>query len=109
MEIDFIGAAAAFAAGVLISFCNYKISQHFLKKRPDRLSLVSLIRQPVQILYIVALFFGAKYTPWDRTFLLIGGALGITLPMLIFTSRLLKVSKSESCTEANGKEGEGNG
>lgn len=109
MENDFIGAAAAFAAGVLISFCNYKISQYFLKKRPDRLSLASVLRQPIQVLYIVALFFGAKYTPWDKTFVLIGGALGITLPMLIFTSRLLKVNKSESCPETNGKEGEENG
>ncbi len=109
MENDFIGAAAAFAAGVLISFCNYKISEYFLKNCPDKFSFVSVVRQLIQVLFIVALFFGAKYTPWDRTFVLLGGALGITIPMLIFTSRLLKTNKSVSKTEKTEKEGDENG
>ncbi|MBE6790018.1 MAG: hypothetical protein E7535_02370 [Ruminococcaceae bacterium] len=108
MISDLSGAALAFVLGLGICFGNYKLSDFFLKKQPDKFSYVSLIRQAVQVVYIVALFFAAKHTPWDRTYLLIGGALGVTLPMLYFTTRLLKTNNSVKA-QTGKKEGEENG
>lgn len=95
-DSNLTGAAAAFLLGVLICFGNYIISGYFLKKHKEKYHFVSFIRQPIQILYIVAAFFLAPYTPWDRTYLLIGASLGVTLPMFIFTYRLLKANKKEN-------------
>lgn len=90
MENDFLGAALAFAAGVVISFGNYKLSEYFLIRFRNRYSAVSLIRQFVNVAYVLLIFFLAAYTPWDRTYLLIGGVLGITLPTVLSTYKLIK-------------------
>lgn len=104
MKNPVIGAVIAFVLGAAISFLNYKLSGYFLKTKPEKFSSVSFIRQAVQVLYIVLLFFAAKYTPWDRTYLLIGGALGITLPMFFFTFRLLGENKKNTSDIKEGKE-----
>lgn len=112
MESDFFGAALAFIVGVIICFGNFKLSEYFLKSRQDKYSYVSVIRQIVQVAYILVLFFTAKYTPWDRTYILIGGVLGITLPMFFFTYRLLKTNNSVNPRQeekTDTKEGENNG
>ena len=96
MNSNITGAVLAFAIGAVICFAGFKLSQYFIKKHPDKLSSASMLKQVFQVLYIVLLFFLSGYTPWDRTYLLVGGALGITLPMLIFTALLLKVNKSSS-------------
>lgn len=96
MENDIIGAVGAFLIGAFICFGNFKLSEYFLKHRPEKFSLVSVLRQVIQVAYILILFFTAKYTPWDRTFVLIGGALGVTLPMFLFTYKLLKANKNNT-------------
>ena len=95
MNSNFVGALIAFAAGALICFGNYLLSEYFLKHKKDKFSAVSLIRQVIQVGYLLAAFFLAGYTPWDRTYLLIGAALGVTLPMLISTYKLLKTNSSD--------------
>lgn len=112
MNPDLFGAIGAFIIGLVLSFLNYKISEYFLKSRQNMFSYVSVIRQAVQVAYVLILFFAAKYTPWDRTYLLIGGVLGITLPMFFFTYRLLKTNssmKTEQEDQQKIKEGEKNG
>lgn len=96
MNSDFIGAILAFAAGVIICFGNFRLSEYFLKHRPEKYSSVSVLRQIIQVAYILVLFFTAKYTPWNRSFVLIGGALGVTLPMFVFTYRLLKTNNDRT-------------
>ncbi|MBR3767756.1 MAG: hypothetical protein IKL10_05905 [Clostridia bacterium] len=96
MENDFVGVILAFIIGAMICFANFKLSEYFLKKHTEHFSKISFLRQIIQVLYILVLFFIAKYTPWDRTFVLIGGALGVTLPMFIFTYKLLKTNKTVS-------------
>lgn len=103
MDNDFAGAVIAFVTGALICFGNYKLSDYFLKSKPDKFSLISVVRQIVQITYIVILFFAAKYTPWDRTYILIGGVLGITLPMFYFTFRLVKTANGSKKEEKEEK------
>ncbi len=96
MGNNFVGAFLFFIIGAVICFVNYRLSDYFLKKHKKIVSAVSLIRQALQVGYIALLFFTADYTPWDKTYVLVGGVLGVTLPMLITTYRLLLTNKSES-------------
>lgn len=40
--------------------------------------------------YLALLYFAAPYTPWDGIWLLAGGALGLTIPLFLFTFLLLQ-------------------
>lgn len=91
--IDFLGAAAAFAVGLLISALNYLISKYVLKHHADKFSIVGALRQVIQVAFIVALYFISDYMPFNKWYILIGGVLGITIPMFYFTFKLIKTNK----------------
>ena len=74
---NFFGAALAFCIGAAIAAANYAFSRYILKKDASKYFMAQLISQPVQIAYLVALFFLGPYTPWDRIWLLAGGCSGI--------------------------------
>ncbi len=107
MDNNFIGAILAFILGAVICFGNFKLSEYFLTHHREKFSSVSFIRQLVQVAYILILFFTAKFTPWDRTYILIGGVLGITLPMFLFTYKLLKTNNTASYSEKKGDDTDG--
>ncbi len=104
MENDIIGAVSAFLAGTLICFGNYKLSEYFIRHKPEKYSLVSILTQFIRVSYFLLLYFTADYTPWSKMYILIGGALGVTLPMLLFTHRLIKVNKEGSADKKEKEE-----
>ena len=63
-----------------------------LKKNPDMYAGAQILRQVIQIGYLVLLFTLGGYTPWDPVWLLVGGCLGITVPMIYFTYKLVKLN-----------------
>lgn len=93
------GAAIAFVLGVLIAAANFFFSQHMLKKHPSNYASTQMVRQLSQIAYLVVLFFVGPYTPWNRNWMLVSGCLGITLPMFIFTWKLVKLNESSKRKE----------
>ncbi len=101
---DLLGAVIAFLLGFGIAAANYALSRRVLKTAPDKFSLTMMARQFVQILFIVLVYFLGQYTPWDRLWLLVGGVLGMTLPMFWFTSKLVKLNDT-----VNGKEDKNDG
>lgn len=101
MEANWVGAALAFAVGVGIAALNYLFSKFILRKHPTQYASATILRQIIQILFLVLLFALGDLTPWNKAWLLVGGVLGITLPMIYFTSRLLKFN--------NGKEDKSDG
>lgn len=98
---NILGAAIAFLLGVGVAAGNYSISRHVLKTKPDKYSLTMVVRQFVQVAFIVLVYVLGQYTPWDRLWLLVGGVLGMTLPMIWFTSRLVKLNDSGKGKEEN--------
>lgn len=94
MQTNLFGAVLAFGVGVLIVATNYKLSQRILAKHTIQHAIMQTVRQWLQIIYLMVLLFAGKYTPWDRGWLLVGGVLGITLPMYWFSYRLLKLNHS---------------
>lgn len=101
---DLLGAAIAFLLGCGIATGNYALSRRVLKTAPNKFSLTMTARQFVQVLFIVLIYFLGQYTPWNRLWLLVGGVLGMTLPMFWFTSKLVKLNDG-----GKGKEEEANG
>lgn len=94
MSADLIGAVLAFLLGVAVAAGNYALSRHVLKTKPERYAMSMMARQFVQVLFIVLVFVLGEYTPWDRLWLLVGGVLGVTLPMFFFTMKLVKLNDS---------------
>lgn len=91
------GASLAFLGGVLIGWLNYLLSGTALKKKPETFSFTFIGRQVLQVGYLVLLYFVAPHTPWSMLTLLLGGALGMTVSLIFFTSRLtgkLKAKKN---------------
>ena len=88
MGNDIIGAVIAFVVGVGISVINYLLSAFVLKKHADKYAFTIVFRQFIQIAYLVVLYIAGGYTPWNVYYLLIGGVLGVTVPMIFFTNKL---------------------
>lgn len=102
MKLDIIAAAVAAAAGVVIAFVNYLLSRQVLLKSPDKYALITVVRQAVQVGFLVAVYFvGKRLTGTDITYLLVGAVLGMTVPMLLFTKKLLALNGTVKGKEVN--------
>ena len=107
LTTDLIYAAVTFSLGTLIAFSGYLIASHTLRKKPELYASSTIIRQIVQVLYFVAVYFIGKKTDANIIYLLVGAASGITLPMFYFTKKLVK---QNDATEKNQiKESDSNG
>lgn len=116
MENPIVGGLLAFAAGFAVSAANFLISRAARRRAACRhakdgaaqtraILYPSLIRQLLCLVFLVALYFAAPYLPWERTPLLIGGALGITLPLIFFTALLLRGDTAEDRHQAEENRG----
>ena len=94
MKANIVGALVAFLLGAVIAWLNYLFSRYVLERHPSRYSWTTMVRQIVQVAYLIVLFFLGVYTPWDRLWILVGGCLGITIPMTYFTYRLVRFNDS---------------
>ena len=105
---DILGAAVTLLVGVGIATLNFYISKYILNKKPDKFAMTTLVRQILNIGYLVAVYMLGDFLPCKLTYLLVGAVVGITLPMFIYTRRLIKLN--ETRLERNLKEeGESDG
>lgn len=107
MNENLVGAIITFALGVGVASLNFLLSKAILTKQPEKYAFSTVLRQIIQILYIVAVYFITPYTPWDLWYLEIGAVLGVTIPMIYFTHKLIKIN--DTIIKSNKKEGEDNG
>ena len=90
--------------GFAVAFLNYIISKKVLIKAADKYAFTTVVRQVIQVLYLVAVyfFFADKATVM---YALIGAAVGMTLPMFYFTKKLVgfndKTGNKDNAKEAN--------
>ncbi len=86
--------------GVGLAFVNDLIARFFMKKGTNGISASFLLRQLICVAYLVILYVIGQKTAYNPFMLLIGGALGVTLPLLYFTPRLLKTAAEYNKKEA---------
>lgn len=105
---DILGAIITFALGVGIATLNYYISKYFLEKNPDKFAMTTVVKQIFNVGYLVAVYMSGDFLPFKLVYMLIGAVLGITLPMFIYTRKLLKLNE-EKRGKSREKEGESDG
>ena len=86
------GLAAAFLGGALVAWLNYLLSRRALRADGGA-AAVSAVRTLCSVGYLAAIYFLAPFTPWERIWMLLGAALGLTVPMAYFTVRLLRETR----------------
>ncbi len=63
-----------------------------------------IIRSAIQIGYLILLYTLGSYTPWNPMWLLIGGCVGITIPMFYFTYKLVKFNDKDKEDKDDGSQ-----
>ena len=101
-----LGALLALALGAGISYVNYRLTSRSVSNPNERFAGVSLLRQALNIGYLAAVFFVGPYTPWDRTWLLVGAVIGLTIPTFFFTFLLLRRLNRNGAVGSQNKGGE---
>ena len=96
---DIFGAVIAFLIGALISYLNYALSKYILKNKPNIYAATHLLRQILGIGYLIVLYLFGGRTPYSPIWLVVGGCLGITIPMFYFTFRLVKLNDTKESKE----------
>ncbi len=95
---NIIGALVALLAGAGIAAIGYLFSKKTLTARPQSYVTAVLLKQLLEILFLVAVYFvGGRFA--DAWYPLIGAVLGLTLPMLYFTKKLLALNKPNEYKE----------
>ena len=79
----------------MIAIANYIFSKKVLLKAPEKHSGSFVIRQILQVAYLVLVYFiGSKTQIADLAYLLVGAVAGMTVPMFFFTKKLLLLNDS---------------
>lgn len=111
MESALVGFVLALAGGVAIAALNDRMARAALRRGPTQLSALFVVRQILNVSYLAALFLLSGLLPWDTVALLLGGALGITVPSIFFAGRLVKLNdalkREERDRDTNQPEDEG--
>ena len=94
-----LGAVITFSIGVLLATVNYYLSRYIMRNSTKGLAPFSFLRQLINIGYMVLLFLVADSLPWDIMPVIVGGALGITLPIFFFTKKLIAEAELDSPTD----------
>ena len=95
MNNNIIGAVVVGIIGLFIAFVNYIISKNVLIKSAEKYSLVTVVRQIVQVSFLAVVYFaGTKAQDINPVYLLVGAAIGMTLPMMYFTKKLLSINET---------------
>ncbi len=105
---DILGAVITFVLGLGIATLNYYISKYFLEKNPDKFAMTTVVKQIFNVGYLVAVYMLGDFLSFKLSYLLIGAVLGISLPMLIYTRKLLKLNEAKR-SETRETEGESDG
>ena len=93
MYADIIGVSVAIIVGFLVALTNFFLSKTVLTKAPEKYSLITVVRQVLQIGFLVVVYFiGEKIQEVNTIYLLVGVVVGMTVPMIYFTKKLLSVN-----------------
>ena len=100
MTSPIVGGLLSFLVGCAVSALNYRINLRVLKKKPSAIASISVLRQFLSVAYLVAVFLLSKVLPWDSVPLLLGAAIGLTIPAILLSMHLAKLNDALSSAEA---------
>ena len=92
MDAPIVGGILAFLAGLCVSGLNFALNLYVLKKSPESLARVSPLRQVLSVGCLVAAYLLSGVLPWGHVPLLVGTALGLTVPSVLLSLRLARIN-----------------
>ena len=95
METKYIAALAAFLGGSLISLINAIITAKQVKSDKESLGNTPIIRQILSFAYLILAYFVVKKLGIDYLMPLIGAAVGLTVPSVLFTITIANSMKGD--------------
>ena len=95
MEKTYIAALIAFLGGSLISLVNALITAKQVKSEKESYGSASILRQVLSLAYLAGTYFVVKKSGIDFLLPLIGAAVGLTVPAILFTLTIAKQMKGD--------------
>ena len=106
MTHNIIGAVICAFAGFFIAYVNYILSRKILETHPEKLAASTVARQVIQVGYLIAVYLIGSELSVSLTYLLVGAVVGMTVPMLFFTKKLVAFNEALALKTKNGEEDE---
>ncbi len=106
MAHNIIGAFICALAGFFVAYGNYLLSRKILETHPEKFAVATVARQILQVGYLIAVYFVGSGLPVSLAFLLTGAVVGMTVPMLFFTKKLVAFNEGLASKEKSGEEDE---
>ena len=102
---EIIAAIVAFVLGYIVSALNAKFLSSKLEDISNATIIETIIRQAINIAYLVIVFFVVSKLNISIFLPLLGAAVGLTIPIVKLTVKLVsKVSAASKPSEKNGDE-----
>ena len=95
MESRYITALIAFFGGAMISLINAVITARQLKSDKDNMGNLSVFRQIFGLVYLVIVYFAVRKLGIDYFLPLLGAAIGLTIPAILFAITIANNMKGE--------------
>ena len=96
MSSNFIAALVAFLGGSVISVVNAVITAKQINSETHSISgNTPIIRQVLSFAYLAGVFLVVRKLPIDPFWPLIGAAVGLTVPSILFTLTIVKHMKGD--------------
>ena len=90
------GALIAALLGAAVAWLNYRIMKRAAESaasgKSASFAAAPVIRMLLSAGLLAAVYFIGAFTPWDRVWLLAGAAVGLTVPLFVFTFLLVRKS-----------------
>ena len=93
METKYIAALASFLGGSLISLINALITAKQVKSEKESFGSASILRQVLSVIYLCGTYFVVRKLGIDYLMPLVGAAVGLTVPAILFTLTIAKNMK----------------
>ena len=95
MDIRYTAALIAFFGGAMISLINAVITAKQLKSNKDNMGNASLLRQILNLAYLVITYFVVRKLNIEFFLPLLGAAIGLTVPSVLFAITIAKKMKGD--------------
>ena len=87
-------AALAALGGAIIALVNAFLTKRTAEKKPDSIGSIFMVRQLLNVGYLAVIYFLSRRWEGSLMPLLIGAALGLTVPSFLFAFRLSRQKSS---------------
>ena len=93
MKESLPGLLLCFAAGTLVAYLNYLMAKRAIRRSASAFTAVPVYRMILSVGLLAAVYFIAPRTGWSRTWMLVGAAVGLTIPSLPFSWLLMRAAR----------------